>query len=150
MLVEDVMSTNLVTCGVDATLREGAHRMLEHGVGSVIVCEDGIHRGIVTETDALAAGYVADAPFSEIPIRKVMSTPLETITRKKTIRRAAQRMKDEGIKKLVVIEDMEPVGIITAQDIVGSYHDLKKEVHQLERADWNRTSDSGLFDLEKF
>lgn len=73
MLVEDVMETDLVTCDAGETLRDAVRRMLDRHVGSVIVTVDGDPAGILTETDALAAGYVADRRFGEIPVREVAS-----------------------------------------------------------------------------
>jgi CBS domain-containing protein len=141
MLVEEVMSTALVTCPVEESLQTGVERMLQHRVGSVIVHEDEMPVGIVTETDSLYAGCVTERPFAEIPLRKVMSHPLSTIAPEKTLRRATQRMHDEEIKKLVVVDDMDLVGIITTQDVIDSYHDLKAEIHDLVRPQQARSLD---------
>ena len=135
MLVEAVMTTDLVTCPVGASVRTGVERMLRNRVGSVIVHEDDTPAGIVTETDCLHAGFVTDAPFAEIPIRKVMSSPLNTIEPGRTLRRATQRMHEEGVKKLVVVDGVDLVGIVTTQDVIEAYHDLKTEIHDLVRSD---------------
>lgn len=144
MLVEEVMTTDLVTCSVEKSLQEGVERLLRNGVGSVIVREKEMPLGIVTETDVLHAGYVTKRPFTEIPIQKVMSAPLVTIPPQKTLRRATQRMYEENIKKLVVVEDLDPVGIITTQDIIEHYHDLKAEIHDLVRPNHSRSLDSSV------
>jgi len=141
MLVSEVMTADLVTCPVEASLRDAVERMLRRGVGSVIVSDDGRPAGILTETDVLHAGYVAQRPFDEIPVRKVMSGSLVTIAPEKTLRRATQRMHAEGVKKLVVVEDFTPVGIVTTQDVIESYHDLKSEIHDLLRPEYSRSHD---------
>ena len=141
MLVEEVMTTDLVTCPVEESLHEGVERMLRNSVGSVIVCEGEMPVGIVTETDSLHAGYVTQRPFTEIPIQKVMSDTLITISPKKTLRRATQRMREEDIKKLVVVEDLDLVGIITAQDVLENYGDIKAEMHDLARPHQPRNLD---------
>jgi CBS domain-containing protein len=135
MLVEEAMTTDLVTCPVEESVRGAVERMLRNRVGSVIVREDDVPTGIVTETDCLHAGFVTDAPFGEIPIRTAMSSPLNTIQPEKTLRRATERMHDEGVKKLVVVDGMDPVGIVTTQDVIEAYHDLKAEIHDLVRSD---------------
>ena len=113
MLVEEVMSTELVTCDVGASVREAAERMLRNRVGSVIVVDGRTPAGIATEADVLHAGYAADEPFSAIPLRKAMTSPVVTIRPSATLRTATDRMRSEGVKKLVVTEDMRPVGIAT-------------------------------------
>lgn len=61
MLVQELMTTDVVTCDADATLRQAVGLLLEHGVGSVILTSDeGNPTGIITETDALRAGYETD------------------------------------------------------------------------------------------
>jgi CBS domain-containing protein len=135
MLVEEAMTTDLVTCPVGESIRGGVERMLRNHVGSVIVREENTPAGIATETDCLHAGFVADAPFGEIPIRTAMSSPLTTIQPERTLRRATERMHDEGVKKLVVVDGMDLVGIVTTQDVIEAYHDLKAEIHDLVRAD---------------
>ena len=52
--VRDIMNTNVVTIGADATLAEAARRLLEHRVGALpVVDEAGQLVGIVSETDLL-------------------------------------------------------------------------------------------------
>ena len=142
ILVEEAMTTDLVTCPVEESLQAGVERMIRNRVGSVIVHEEKTPVGIVTETDSLYAGCVTERPFTEIPVRKVMSNPLNTITPKKTLRRATERMHEEGIKKLVVVEDMDLVGIITTQDIIEAYHDLKAEIRNLVHPQQPRSLDT--------
>jgi len=139
MLVKEVMTRDLVTCPVEASLRRGVERMLRNRVGSVIVSDGERPVGIVTETDVLHAGYVAERPFGEIPVRKVMSGSLVTIAPEKPLRRATQRMHEEGVKKLIVVEEFTPVGIVTTQDVIESYHDLKAEIHDLLRPEGSRS-----------
>ena len=148
MLVEDVMSTDLVTCSVAAPLQKGVERMLENRVGSVIVRHEETPVGIVTETDVLHAGYVTQRPFTEIPVRKVMSNPLHTIQPRKTLRLATQRMRQENVKKLVVTTDLQPVGVVTAQDVIENYNDIKAEIHDLAHSGHTRTLNASAFDLD--
>jgi CBS domain-containing protein len=45
------MSTDVVTCGPDASLRTAGRRMLDADIGSVVVVDDGVPMGILTGTD---------------------------------------------------------------------------------------------------
>lgn len=143
MLVEKVMTTDLVTCDVDASVRDAAERMLRNRVGSVIVTDGGTPAGIATEADALRAGYATDDPFSAIPLRRAMTAPVATIQPTVTLRTATDRMRSEGVKKLVVVEDMRPVGIVTTQDIVANYARIRREVLDLaaDATNWSNRGD---------
>ena len=131
MLVEEVMTTDLVTCDAGASVRDASERMLRNRVGSVVVTNEGSPTGIATESDVLYAGYVTDDPLSQIPLRKAMSSPLVTVQPTKTLRVATDRMRTEEVKKLVVVDGMTPVGILTTGDIVNNYSAIRREVRDL-------------------
>jgi len=151
MLVRDLMTREVVSVDREGTLADAAERMLRAGVGCVLVTSDGTPSGIVTETDALTAGRVADRPFSEIPLAKVASSPLITIEPDATVRAAVQRMADEDVKKLPVLEGMDLEGIVTRSDVVMNYHGIVREAHQIDeqREVWesNRLTDGDLAEV---
>ena len=131
MLVEELMTTDIVTCEYGESLQAAVVRLLKEQVGSVIVVRGGEPMGIVTETDSLLAGASSKRPFHEIPIAKVVSHPLITITREKTIRTAVGRMKEENIKKLPVVDGLELEGIITLTDIATNHSEIMQEARTL-------------------
>ncbi|TQQ81006.1 CBS domain-containing protein [Halonotius terrestris] len=138
MRVRELMSTDLVTVPAETDMRTVAERMLHNRVGSVLVTNDGTPCGIVTETDALTVGYVANKPFSEVSVVAAMSHPLQTIEPTATVRTATERMIDEDIKKLPVVDELDVQGIITMTDIVRSHSDLLNEARKLERGRGDR------------
>ncbi|WP_136716954.1 CBS domain-containing protein [Halorientalis salina] len=133
MRVKDIMSTDIVTCDVGATLQTAVERMLTNDVGSVIVTRDGDPFGILTQTDALHAGAVTERPFPEIPVERVASHPLVTATKSETVRSAIDRMQTKRVKRLPVVEGLEVVGILTQSDINAHFHSFIREAHALEQ-----------------
>lgn len=150
MLIEEVMSKNVITKNNESNLREIAEQMLHHRIGSIIVTDkDDIPVGIVTETDLIHAGYVADTNFSNIPTKRVMSEPLVTITKGQTLRRATELMNEKEIKRLPVLEQNKLIGIVTAHDIIASFSDLKSEIYEIARHGRSRVSGEHV-DLDSF
>ncbi|MGM0446933.1 MAG: CBS domain-containing protein [Methanobacteriota archaeon] len=143
MLVEEVMTTDLVTCDVDDTVRDAAERMLRSRVGSVVVTDGGTPAGILTESDVLRAGYVTDDPLSSISVRKAASAPLVTVRPGATLRTATARMRSEGVKKLVVVDGVTPEGIVTTQDVVDNFARVRREVRDLatDSTGWSERAD---------
>jgi len=149
MRVKDIMTTDIVTCDVEASLQVAAKRMLTNGVGSVIVTRDGDPFGILTETDALHAGAVTERPFPEIPVRKVASNPLITATRSETVRSVIDRMQTKRVKRLPVVESLDVVGIVTQSDISAHFHGFIREAHALEAQEKSWSTDADRFDFEE-
>lgn len=135
MLVKDVMSTDVVTVDRDASLRDAVGQLLEHEVGSVVVVSDeGNPVGIVTETDALRAGYRTGDPFAEIRVMDLAHRPVITTSPSATVQWVARKMADNDIKKVPVMEDLSLVGIVTLTDIVWRLSDIRAEVGELSNA----------------
>jgi CBS domain-containing protein len=113
--VKDLMTKNVVTIDANKTVVEAATLMSEKDIGDLIVMDDKIPVGIVTERDlvrrVLAEGKSADSKVSE-----VMTRPLKVIDPEAPIREAARRMVNKRIRRLPVIKDNKLVGIITAAD----------------------------------
>jgi CBS domain-containing protein len=99
------------------TINESAKMMEDAKVGAVIVMEDNLPVGIVTDRD-FAVKVAAHAYQITSPIKQIMSTPLFAINSDESVRTAADLMHERGIMKLPVIEDEKVVGIITSRDIV--------------------------------
>ena len=81
-------------------------------------------------------------------VNEVMTADLVTIGPEKTLRRATQRMHEEGVKKLIVVEEFTPVGIVTTQDVIDSYHDLKAEIRDLLQPDRSRMHDPAAYGFD--
>lgn len=133
MLVESVMSTDLATCDSGASLRSVAERMFDRRVGSVVITQEEDPVGIITETDLIRASYRTGRSLSEIQAAGTMSRPLVTIAEDRTLRSATEQMESEGIKKLVVVRDIDVVGIVTLTDIVHHFSDIKREMSEIEQ-----------------
>lgn len=118
MQVRDIMTTDVVTAEIDASLQVVVARMSENRAGSVIITSEGTPAGMITETDALRAGYRTERPFTKIPAQEVMTRPVKTIAPDATVRRAGEKMDEHDVKKLPVMDGIELVGIITLTDIV--------------------------------
>ncbi|WP_245902754.1 CBS domain-containing protein [Salinigranum rubrum] len=130
MQVRDVMTTDCLTVPSSATLADCVSRMLMAGTGSVIIDDDG-PLGIVTESDVLRAACDIDEPLGDIPAHVAMSHPVERIEPTATVRKAAQRMHDLGIKKLLVARGLDPVGVVTVTDLVWHFSDFQREAGRL-------------------
>lgn len=113
--VKDVMTKTVITIESNKTVIEAAVLMTENDVGNLIVMDDNVPKGIVTERDFVRRVLAKDKP-SKTRIFDVMSTPLKVIDPDAPLKEAARRMVRKKIRRLAVIKDNKLVGIITATD----------------------------------
>lgn len=143
MLVRELMTTEVVTVPLGASLDEAVEMMLQQNVGSVLVMDDTIPVGIVTETDVLAIGYEREAPFGDIAVGEAMTEELITGRPSMTVSRAIETMNEHGIKRLPIVEDFRVVGIVTISDVVREHVALISEAYgrSERRLDWTAEDD---------
>jgi CBS domain-containing protein len=115
-IVRDVMTTDLVTCPADASLRDAARLMRDRSIGDVLVTRDGRLAGIVTDRD-IVVRCVADGAAADSSIEQACSSDLTTIAPDSDIDRAIALMSDRALRRLPVVEDGRPVGILSLGDL---------------------------------
>ena len=117
MTIADVMTKSVISVDASMTVNEAAKMMEDAKVGTVIVMENNVPIGIVTDRD-LAVKVVAHAYQITSPVKQIMSSPLVSINSDESVRAAADLMHERAVRKLPVMDDQNIVGIITAMDIV--------------------------------
>lgn len=115
--IEDVMTKSVISVDASMTINETAKMMEDAKVGAVIIMENNVPIGIVTDKD-FAVKVAAHAYEISSPIKQIMSSPLLSINSDESVRNAADLMFERGVRKLPVLNDDKVVGIITATDIV--------------------------------
>ncbi len=115
--IGDVMTKSVISVDAALTINETAKMMEDAKVGAVIVMEDNVPVGIVTDRD-FSVKVAAHAYQITEPVKQIMSSPLFSINSDEPVRIAADLMHERKIRKLPVIDDGKVVGIITATDIV--------------------------------
>jgi CBS domain-containing protein len=127
MRVSDICSSSVVTVDLNASLAEAVGRMLDADVGSAVVTDDGAPGGIVTERDVLEATHRTDEPLSSIDVRRAVSAPLVTIGPSASLRRAARKMRENDVHRLVVVDGIDVVGVVSTTDLIANYGEIREE-----------------------
>lgn len=126
ILVKDIMTRALISVNPSTTIFQVAKMMEMGGFGAIILKEDNLPKGIITDRDFAIKIAVNKYPL-DTPVYKVASYPLQTINLNQSILVAADLMSTKKIRKLVVVDEGKVVGIITTTDIVNQLAKMRKE-----------------------
>lgn len=117
--VRSFVKTDALIIDANESAWEAARAMREKGVGNCIVAVDGIPAGIVTERDMLNRIAAEDLLASSISIRKIMTSPMITITADTPLPEAIKLMAKHHIRTLFVTDNGRPMGLLNMRAIVG-------------------------------
>jgi|Deesub1362A_J573_1020465.scaffolds.fasta_scaffold00053_52 CBS domain-containing protein len=143
--VKEVMTREVCTALTDESLLNASRKMIEYGVGSIVVMENGNPIGIVTEKDMLEKVISRNRVPSEVFLKDIMTSPLIVIAPSKSLREAAEIMLKKGIRRLPVVDGGELIGIITDNDILSVSLDL---IESREIEDYKRLIKENSFGFE--
>lgn len=149
MKIDEVMTTDVVTVGVDTPLKQAATLLARHGIsGLPVVDESGAVVGVLSEADILVKeggakkksggvlGWLLEPsePWLEEKLEAVtageaMTAPALTITPDRPVREAALTMLEEGVNRLPVVDDAgKLVGIVSRANLVRAFTRTDAEI----------------------
>ena len=123
--VKKYMIKEVTTIDYDSTASEAANLMAadKDCEGYVIVLQKGKPKGIVTESDLVNKVIVGGLDPAKISVSEIMSTPLKTVDPEDDLLKASQVMKEQNVRKLIVVREDIIYGIITAKIISQNVQD---------------------------
>jgi len=117
MQLRQIMTSDVVTAGLDADVLKIARLMRDHNVGSIVLCDpEGEPVAMITDRDLAIRALAEDRPGSE-PAREHASRPLVTGEPEMDLEEAAALMVQHRIRRLPVVDGDELAGIVTLDDI---------------------------------
>jgi len=130
MKVQELMSRQVRTCPIDASLAAAAQVMWDHDVGALpVVGPDGRIAGIITDRDICMAAFLSGAPLASIPVRRHMSRDVFTARPGQSLDSAEELMGAKQVRRLPVIGDAgEVMGMITMVDLARGAGTARKAV----------------------
>ena len=110
------MSRDLLSVGADDLIADAARRMVDRGVGAVLVMDGERLAGILTERDVLRA--VAESRVDDARVGERMTRHPETVEASESTGHAASLMIHGGFRHLPVTEGGAVVGIVSIRDLM--------------------------------
>ncbi len=123
--VGEIMTAMPVTVAPDARVDEAMHTMRHNGVSSILVepGNDGLW-GIMTQRDVVARIVHANRSPGEVSVSEIASKPLVTVPADTSLYECSSRMLESNIRRLVVVKNDAPVGIVSDTDVFRTVDDF--------------------------
>jgi CBS domain-containing protein len=115
--VRDVMTASPVTMSAAATAVDAARAMRDANIGDVVVLEDRRVRGIVTDRDIVVRGVADGRDPAKTSLADICSSDLTTVSPSTEVGEAIRLMREKALRRLPVVEDGRPVGIVSLGDL---------------------------------
>lgn len=115
--IREVMTANPATVDTHASAVEAARRMREADAGVMIVTEGEELRGLVTDRDIVVRAVAEGRDPSQVEVSEICSADVEALRPDDDVDRAVQLMRERHVRRIPVVEDGHPVGIVSIGDL---------------------------------
>ena len=109
------------------TVYEAIKVMGEKNIGSVLIIEDTVLKGVLSERDYARKIVLKDKSSKKTLVSDIMDTNLVTVGLTDQIEACMELMSDKHVRHLPVIEDGKVVGVVSMSDVVKAIIQIQKE-----------------------
>jgi|TARA_B100001123_G_C14576913_1_gene736537 CBS domain-containing protein len=121
--IRDIMEKNVITIEKNKTAQDAAKIIAEKDISFLVVMNDDLPEGVLSESDFVRKIAAEDRKSSDVPISEIMSYKFRSVGPSTTIEDAVQKMLNNNIRRLLILEDDKLVGVITQTDLASHLRD---------------------------
>jgi len=121
--IRDIMEKNVVTIEDDKTALDAAHLISEKDVSFLVIMKNNIPIGVLSESDFVKRLAADDKKASEVIVSDIMSSNFRWVEPETEIEDAIQKMLNNNIRRLVILDNNKLAGVITQTDLTGFLRD---------------------------
>jgi CBS domain-containing protein len=117
--VRNFVKTDQLIIDADESVLEASKAMRDRMAGNILVSVRGELKGIVSERDILNKVAADNLLASSIQVRKIMTSPIISVTADTPLTEAVKLMAKYKIRTLFVTDNGKPLGLLNMRSIVG-------------------------------
>ena len=115
--VRDIMEKNVITIDYTKNALDASVMLKEKEISFLVILKDGKPEAIVSERDIVRKIAAKDIKSSQIQLEKIMSKNFKWVEPETEVEHAVQKMLNNNIRRLIVLEDEKLVGVITQTNL---------------------------------
>jgi CBS domain-containing protein len=115
--IRDIMQKNVITIEHDKTAHDAACLISEKDISFLVIMKDDVPIGVLTESDFVKRLCARDKKASEVIISEIMSNKFRWVNPETEIEDAIQKMLNNNIRRLLILDDDKLVGVLTQTDL---------------------------------
>lgn len=119
--ITEVMSKELKKIPCEASIADTAQKMRDEQVGTLLIERNGELIGSVTDRELVRKAVADRKDLENTTVESIMTAPLNSIATTQTLLDAQDKMRDLGVRHLVVREAGKVVGIISVGDLLAYF-----------------------------
>jgi CBS domain-containing protein len=115
--IRDLMTPNPKTLQSGTSARQAAESMRDSDIGSLLVMKDGSLCGIVTDRDLVVRLLAEGKDPEQTSVGEICSADVSKLSPDNTIENAVELMRKKAIRRIPVLENGKPIGIVSLGDL---------------------------------
>ena len=115
--VRDIMEKNVITIDYTKNALDASIILKEKEISFLVILKEGKPEGIVSERDIVRKIAAKDIKSSQIQLEEIMSKNFKWVEPETEVEHAVQKMLNNNIRRLIVLEDEKLVGVITQTNL---------------------------------
>jgi CBS domain-containing protein len=133
MTVNQILSTKgkeVFSILSTSTVYEALSVMSEKNIGAILIIEDTILKGVLSERDYARKIVLKAKSSKKAFVHEIMETDVATVTPSDNLDYCMELMSLKRVRHLPVIENNIVIGIVSMSDVVKAIMDMQKETIQ--------------------
>jgi CBS domain-containing protein len=123
MSIGDICNRDVVVIDKDASVQEAVRLMRQFHVGALVVCDEREGRrvplGLLTDRDIVVEVLGEGVEIGSVMVGDIMGAKLLTARESDELWETLQRMRQAGVRRLPVVDELGSLqGIVTMDDVV--------------------------------
>ena len=121
--IRDIMEKNVITIEHDKTALDAARLISEKDVSFLVILNGDTPVGVLSESDFVKRLAADDKKASDVIISEIMSSNFRWVEPETELEDAIQKMLNNNIRRLVILDNNKLSGVITQTDLTGFLRD---------------------------